>query len=84
MEKEIKAGVFISVITREKWLERTEVLTGDDLRFFAKKCNPAKNSFGYPEIGLSKETILDACKELEPSFKPETDYFVIRYAPPVD
>lgn len=77
-EIEIEPGIFISVITKKQWDHRTSVLKGDDLQFFIAKCNPAKLA---PVYGRKK--LYKVCEKLESEFNPETDYYVIRYAPQV-
>lgn len=85
MEKETKPGVFISPITRAKWIRRIEALKGEDLREFVCKCNPASFATDNMEfiIGLKRQPLFDLCKELDPDFNPQTDFFVIRYAPEI-
>lgn len=85
MEKQTKTGVFISAITKEKMQERAMNLHGEDLKYFVEKCNPANllpSSLIDHVIGISSDELISICKELEPNFNPETDYFVIRYAQP--
>lgn len=75
-EYEVKPGVFISVVTREKWLQRVDVLKGEDLHDFISKCNLFRM---YPESDLIlKGDLLEACRSLEPNFDTEKDYYVIR------
>jgi len=82
MEKEIRPGVFISVITDEQFKLRINTLTGEDLRHFILKCNHFKLSRKALEgIGIKGLEIQQACEELEPSFDPEEDYFVVRNTP---
>lgn len=81
MEKEIRPGVFISVVTEDQFKSRINTLTGDDLRHFVLKCNHFKLSRKALEgIGIKALEIQQACEELEPSFDPD-DYFVIRNTP---
>lgn len=83
MEKEIRPGVFISVITRERWIQRTEVLQGEDLRYFVEQCN----KYGNVEIvlkhvfNITPDEFIDALRELEPNFNEKEDFYVVRYAP---
>lgn len=82
MEKEIKEGVFISVITMDKWLRQTETLKGEELQYFVEKCNRAKfvhHNVRYM-LGVTKEKLFEILKEMEPEFNEETDDYVIRYA----
>ena len=85
METEISEGIFLSVITKEQWLKRTEALQGDDLRHFVERCNR------YPEtdiiikhvLGITSKKFLKLCIELNPEFNKKEDFYVIRYAPGV-
>lgn len=83
MEKEIKPGVFISVVTREQWVKRVDTLTGDDLAHFISKCNPASlaSRILFRITGIRAYELLKICQELEPEFDPLTDYFVVRNTP---
>lgn len=80
MEKEIKPGIFISVVTQEQWIERTGNLTGEDLRFFVCQCNPFKLNMGsLRNEGIKPHELQQFCEDLNEDFDPETDYFTIRY-----
>ena len=82
MEKEIRPGVFISVVSEERFRLRINTLTGEDLHHFILKCNHFKLSRKALEgIGIKAFEIQQACEELDPHFDPETDYFVIRNSP---
>jgi hypothetical protein len=82
MEIEINPGTFLSVITKEQWLRRIEQLSGDDLAHFLSQCNLAR---AVPDkVFIQKDELLKKCKELEPHFDPETDYYVIRQKPQLD
>lgn len=83
-EIESKPGVFISVITKEKWLERTSILKGPDLTYYVSQCNPAwlAGDAFIDIIGVGKKELYELCRKLEPEFNPETDYYVIRIAEP--
>jgi hypothetical protein len=83
MEHKTETGIYISVITRDKMIDRAENLSGEDLKTFVEKCNPASqvrpNSFLAQNIlGMSGNELLAVCKELEPNFNPKTDYYVLR------
>ena len=83
MEKQVKPGVYISAITKAKWHERVEALSGDDRAFFIEQCNPFRvySSVFIDVTGMSRTELLELCLELESDFNPETDFIVIRYAP---
>jgi len=85
MEKKIKEGVYLSFVTRERWLQRTKELTGEDLRKFVSECNPiaiAPSALLKITLGMDKKQLISLGKEMEPDFNPHTDYYVIRYATP--
>jgi hypothetical protein len=83
MEHETRPGVFISVITRQTWLRRTELLTGDELRYFLEQCNPAKyyDNVWKDDIGVNRDEMFEILRKLDSDFDPQTDYYVIRYQP---
>lgn len=83
MEHETRPGVFISVITRQTWLRRTELLTGDELRYFLGQCNPAKNysDVWEDDLGVNRRELFKILRKLDSEFNPKTDYYVIRYQP---
>ena len=84
MEKEISPGVYLSVITRERWLKRIDSLEGEDLRFFVERCNRIKHTNIVIEniFGLSREQFIEILRELEPEFNEKDDFYAIRYAQP--
>jgi len=77
-EIEIEPGLWLSVVTREKWLRRVEVLKGDDRQFFIAKCNPASIAPDHMRKHFGM------CRQIEPHFNPKTDYYVLRYEPKLD
>lgn len=83
MEKEIRPGVFISVVTLDKWQIRTAFLTGEDLKYFVEKCNPTRMATDSIKdvIGVNRKELFTVCKDLEPNFNPLMDFYVIRYQP---
>lgn len=83
VEKETKPGVFISVVTKENWLKRTDALSGEDLTHFIQKCNPFKLVTDSLEgvLGVNMAGLLKVCRDLEPEFDPISDYYTVRYAP---
>lgn len=81
----IKPGVYLSFVTQERWLKRTEELTGDDLRTFVAECNPisiAPPGLIRTDLGMTKDKLVALGYELEPDFNPHTDYYVIRRVSP--
>ena len=83
MEKETKPGVFISVITLDRWQIRTAFLSGEELKYFVEKCNPTRMVTDSIKdiIGVDRNELFTVCKDLEPLFNPLTDYFAIRNSP---
>jgi hypothetical protein len=85
MEKEIAPGIFISVITKSRWLQRTESLKGEDLQHFMQHCNRVKNTNIIIEhiFGVQKDKFVKALRELEPKFNENDDFYAVRYAPSI-
>ncbi len=84
MEKEIRPGVFISVVTLDRWQTRTAFLSGEELKYFVEKCNPTRMATTDSiknTIGVDRDELFTVCKGLEPLFNPLTDYYVVRYKP---
>ncbi|RLD50446.1 MAG: hypothetical protein DRI97_17015 [Bacteroidetes bacterium] len=82
MEKEIRPGVFISVISHEKFADRLITLTGEDLHHFILKCNKFKLSMkALAPVGIKPYELQMACEELDDEFDPEYDYFTVRNVP---
>ena len=83
MEKEIRPGVFLSVITQEKWFNRTENLSREELTDFIMKCTPLRlaNSEFFIDESISPQELLEACRDLEPDLNAQTDYYCLRKLP---
>jgi len=83
MEKETTTGVFISVVTKDQFLHRASILSGEDLITFIGKCNKATlyKSDMNEVTGLNETEFFLLCKKLNPDFDYETDYYVVRYKP---
>ena len=82
-EKEISPGLFITPITRERWLQRTDVLKGEDLKWFIESCNRFIETDILIKhiIGMTRDEFLGELLNIEPNFNPTTDYYVLRYQP---
>jgi hypothetical protein len=82
-DQETKPGVFITPITKQRYYERIEALKGEDRHFFISECNRFKDySSVFIEItGRNKADLLELCRNIEPNFNPETDFFAVRYLP---
>lgn len=84
-EVQIKKGVYITPITKKRYMERLESLQGEDKAYFMFKC--VKFSECSVTLLDSMETTLQdlftACKAIEPDLDPETDFFAVRYFPPI-
>jgi hypothetical protein len=86
MEKEIKEGIFISVVTKKQWVNRIDTLEGDDRKHFIEKCNPfneADQRSLKKTLGFNLVDLYYLCKDIEPDFDVQEDFYTVRYAPDI-
>jgi len=83
MEIETKHGVFVTLITLDKWMRQTKTLKGEDLVFFVNKCNRINQftSIMKTILGVTPTELNKRFSEIDPNFNSETDYYSVRYAP---
>lgn len=83
MEKQIRPGVYVSVLTRNAYVDRAATLTRPELTTFIMKAKPLRFAQSPSLIGhnIDADELLSTCKELEPDLEPETDYYVLRETP---
>ena len=81
MEIEIKDGVFISVVKKDEWIRRTGSLPKEDLKYFVKRCNPARFAQEHllnAVLGVGKDKLFEECRKIDPDFDIANDFYVIR------
>ena len=80
MEHQIKPGIFLTVITQDRWFSQTEHLTREELTDFIMKCTPLRlaNSSFLIDEDITPEELKAACIELEPEVDFMKDYYCIR------
>ena len=84
MEKEIKPGLFIGVVSKQQWHDRVSSLTGEDRTHFIEKCNlfrEARNASLKKALGMTIYELLYVCKHLNPDFDVNEDYYTVRNSP---
>jgi hypothetical protein len=83
MEKQIRPGIYLSVITRGDYIERATNLNRAELTTFIMKAIPLRfvQSDSLIRHGIERKDLIKTCLELQPDLDPETDYYVLREMP---
>ena len=83
MEFEYRPGLFIGVVSKQRWHDRISALSGEDRTHFIEKCNlfrEARNASLKKVFGMTIYELLYVCKHLNPKFDVNDDYYTVRIA----